>query len=157
MLSYGPAWKEIKAAVRERDRVCRECGRTPEENGRALDVHHLDPFRFSGDNSMDNLVALCRSCHMRADDHGRAGSAKFVRGPAPPKLPTKRELRRLAQKTAATSAAARRAADKQAVFAMVAQGLSLRDIAREVGISHQTVANWLGGVHEETLPYALVS
>lgn len=78
-LSYGPGWKEIRAFVRARDKVCRACGRTPEENGRALDVHHLDPHRFSGDNSPDNLIALCRSCHMRADDHGRRGSAGFLR------------------------------------------------------------------------------
>jgi hypothetical protein len=70
-LSYGPGWKKIKALVRERDTVCQGCGKTPEENGRALDVHHVVPYRFSRDNSLQNLVAYCRSCHMRADDHGR--------------------------------------------------------------------------------------
>src|SRR5207248_7856881 len=71
-LPYGPSWKMIKALIRARDETCANCGKTPERNGRALDVHHREPFRFSGDNSPENLVALCRSCHMRADDHGRA-------------------------------------------------------------------------------------
>jgi len=92
VLSYGSGWKTIKAEVRERDQVCRACGKTPAHNGRALDVHHVQPFRFSGDNSLENLIALCRSCHMRADDHGRAGSAKFLHNPTP-KRPTKREIR----------------------------------------------------------------
>jgi len=57
--------------IRERDRVCRHCGKTPEENGRALDVHHVIPYRISQDDSPSNLIALCRSCHKIADHKAR--------------------------------------------------------------------------------------
>lgn len=60
---YGPGWAKIASAVRERDGVCQMCGKTPEENGRALDVHHKEPLRSSLNNDMSNLVALCMVCH----------------------------------------------------------------------------------------------
>ncbi len=62
-LRYGQGWKNRRAEVRRRDRRCRSCGITPEENGNALHVHHLVPFRFGGTNLPENLVALCNSCH----------------------------------------------------------------------------------------------
>ena len=145
-LSYGPGWKTIKAEIRSRDVVCQGCGKTPEDNGRALDVHHLDPFRFSGNNSMDNLVALCRSCHMRADDHGRSGSAKFIRN-AEPKRPTKREIRRLKQLLREAERRALRRHRQWAATEMSVQGASLREIARALGVSHETVSLWLKGYH----------
>lgn len=63
MLRYGAGWKLRRAEIRERDRVCRSCGKSPEMNGSALHVHHLVPFRYSGTNRPENLVALCDSCH----------------------------------------------------------------------------------------------
>jgi 5-methylcytosine-specific restriction endonuclease McrA len=67
MLRYGPGWKNVRAQVRRRDKVCRSCGKTPEQNGHALHVHHLKPFRFGGTNSLKNLVALCEECHHRIE------------------------------------------------------------------------------------------
>lgn len=138
--NYGPGWKEIRQRVRERDHVCQRCGKTPEENGRALDVHHKGPHRFTGDNSMRNLVALCRSCHMRAIDHGRKGSVRFA-GPQQLVLkpPSQRELRR---RRGATQRARREQLKEQAK-APRQQGLSLRQIGRRLGVSHQTIADWL--------------
>lgn len=164
-LSYGPSWKQIKAFVRARDQVCRKCGKTPEQNGRALDVHHTDPFRFSGDNDPEKLEALCRSCHMRADDHGRRGSARFLRTAGLPSRPTKREIRRLREAVRAAERRARRRAAQREAEWMAAEGASLRTIARALSVSHQTVANWLNGryllpddppdhVGEAPLPYA---
>lgn len=66
-LRYGPGWKATRQAIRERDKVCRVCGKTPEQNGQALQVNHLIPFRFGGTNHPENLVALCDSCHHRVD------------------------------------------------------------------------------------------
>ena len=63
MLRYGPGWKSRRDEIRERDGVCRSCGKSPEKNGSALHVHHLVPFRYSGTNRPENLVALCDSCH----------------------------------------------------------------------------------------------
>lgn len=67
MLRYGPGWRAIRRAVRERDKVCRACGTTPEQNGAALHVHHLRPLKVGGTNAMENLVAMCASCHHTAE------------------------------------------------------------------------------------------
>lgn len=139
-MAYGPRWKAIKEQVRARDRVCRTCGKTPERNGRALDVHHLVPFRFTGDNSLENLSALCRSCHMRADDHGRRGWAPLLRTEAPARSPSQREMRR----RRGEAQRARHAALEAEARALSAAGGSLRVIAKALGVSHQTISNWLG-------------
>jgi hypothetical protein len=49
--------------IRKRNKVCQACGKTPEQNGAALHVHHLKPFGYGGTNQPANLVALCDSCH----------------------------------------------------------------------------------------------
>lgn len=65
---YGPDWPVQQELARARDRgVCRICGKTAEEQGRALDVHHVVPFRESHNNALDNLVCLCRGCHPRVE------------------------------------------------------------------------------------------
>lgn len=66
-LRYGPGWKNVRATIRKRDKVCQACGKTPEQNGAALHVHHLKPFRVGGTNHPSNLVALCESCHHVAE------------------------------------------------------------------------------------------
>lgn len=116
VLSYGPGWNEIKERVRDRDKNCRNCGKTPEANGRKLDVHHVGPFRFTGDNDLESLRALCRSCHMRDEDWGRRGSARFAG-------PRQLELKPLSQREL--------------------QRQRGRRIGWALAVSHQTVANWL--------------
>lgn len=68
---YGASWVAARAACVARDRACRHCGITPAELGRALDVHHVVPFRDFADhlaaNDLSNLVALCPRCHSKAD------------------------------------------------------------------------------------------
>lgn len=70
---YGPSWRSAQRQVRARDTVCQGCGMSPAEQGRALDVHHIVPFKSFGlarhaeANHPDNLVALCVSCHLKAD------------------------------------------------------------------------------------------
>lgn len=67
---YGPSWRPAMREARKRDKVCVDCGKTPKENGRALDVHHIIPFRLFGlechieANDLSNLVALCKVCHL---------------------------------------------------------------------------------------------
>lgn len=65
----GPGWDANRRACRERDKVCRVCGKTPEENQQQLSVDHLIPWRLFADeviaNSLANLIALCRSCHAK--------------------------------------------------------------------------------------------
>lgn len=62
--AYGPGWGKAQKLVRERDKICQRCGKTPEQNGMALDVHHIVAFRISHDNNPVNLTALCRHCHL---------------------------------------------------------------------------------------------
>jgi len=64
-------WMRMAEKARERDKTCQHCGKSCIENGRALDVHHIIPYRISKDNSLPNLVSLCRSCHKKADGQFR--------------------------------------------------------------------------------------
>jgi len=59
-------WMERAQLVRERDKVCQHCGVSPDQAG-TLHVHHIIPWRFSHDDSLENLIALCSSCHKKAD------------------------------------------------------------------------------------------
>lgn len=67
---YGPTWRLAQRLTRERDKVCQRCGKSPEQLGKQLDVHHIKPFRTFGRerhaeaNTLSNLVALCHSCHL---------------------------------------------------------------------------------------------
>jgi len=62
---YGWEWsEELREEVRRRDDdKCRLCGAPQAECNRALDIHHVDYCKQNNDPV--NLVALCRSCHMR--------------------------------------------------------------------------------------------
>jgi len=46
--------------------ACEHCGTT------AVDIHHIDARGLGGDprghkNQIENLIALCRSCHIKAE------------------------------------------------------------------------------------------
>lgn len=57
---YGDDWDKIRYLVYLRDKfTCQDCG----INKQRLDVHHKIPFLISFDNSLKNLIALCKSCH----------------------------------------------------------------------------------------------
>jgi hypothetical protein len=67
---YGPSWRPAMRAARRRDRVCQRCGAPPQAAGKALDVHHVRPFRAFGllrhaeANALDNLRCYCAACHL---------------------------------------------------------------------------------------------
>lgn len=68
----GKGWKKAREIARKRDRYkCVVCGKTEEELGQELDVHHVIPYRcFDNDgegNHPDNLISMCKSCHAEAD------------------------------------------------------------------------------------------
>ena len=51
-------WKDIKKKIIERDfGKCQLCGK------KGIEVHHIIPKRLSDDDSLSNLVLLCKSCH----------------------------------------------------------------------------------------------
>ena len=78
---YGPNWRAQRRTARKRDKhTCQHCGKKEKQLRRALDVHHITPFRSFGyipgvneayklANALTNLVSLCSDCHKRAE-HG---------------------------------------------------------------------------------------
>ncbi len=61
---YGDDWDGIRYLVYLRDKfTCQKCGITKVR----LDIHHKVPYLISGDNSIENLVTLCRKCHMEEE------------------------------------------------------------------------------------------
>ena len=70
---YGPRWGEQRKACLERDKyTCVECGIDQDTLGESLHVHHKTPLRkfnrdFKRANSLDNLVSLCRTCHITVE------------------------------------------------------------------------------------------
>lgn len=61
---YGDDWDKIRYLVYCRDKfTCQECGIKKVK----LDIHHKIPFLISFDNSLNNLITLCRSCHMKTE------------------------------------------------------------------------------------------
>lgn len=73
---YGSGWALAREKIRKRDEVCQHCGH--DGSDRRLEVHHIEPVRrFREDpdrtieeaHQLENLILLCKSCHVRAD-HG---------------------------------------------------------------------------------------
>ena len=63
LVEYGSLFnQQLKERIRVRDNFkCRICGVPELEFERRLDIHHIDFNKKN--NSQNNLVALCRSCH----------------------------------------------------------------------------------------------
>jgi 5-methylcytosine-specific restriction endonuclease McrA len=70
---YGKNWEKMRKLVRIRDdHTCMRCGRHEKQLPRELDVHHIVPIREfdspENANTMENLVALCQSCHGKVEN-----------------------------------------------------------------------------------------
>ena len=68
----GKEWNDLKLKIRERDDFCcQHCSMTEERHlerhGQPLQVHHKVPYRMTQDNSPNNLITLCASCHTKID------------------------------------------------------------------------------------------
>lgn len=70
----GAKWHDIRLEVYRRDNfTCQHCGvkcvskrrATPETTRRIIQCHHIDPYKRSGNNAIDNLITLCLRCHRR--------------------------------------------------------------------------------------------
>ena len=59
---YGSHWRRLREVILQAEPLCRVCLAagvpTP-----ASDVDHIRPLRDGGDNSRENLQALCVRCH----------------------------------------------------------------------------------------------
>ena len=80
----GGNWGIQAARARARDGYCcRVCGVTEEDLRRQLDVHHVVPVRMFGSaseaNRLNNLISVCRPCHKREEEAGRADLPLFER------------------------------------------------------------------------------
>lgn len=70
---YPAEWKAIAKSVKESaEWKCQNCGRQCRRPGEPFDthrntltVHHIN--HIPEDCRLDNLIALCSSCHLRAD------------------------------------------------------------------------------------------
>lgn len=58
----GSRWNAIRKSALWQTPFCACCGKT-----RHLQVHHIIPFRLTRDNSLTNLIPLCRACHKRVE------------------------------------------------------------------------------------------
>lgn len=59
----GLGWDNLAESIRQRDNyACQRCG-AQQLGDRALDVHHIEPYRVTHNNHPDNLIALCQRCH----------------------------------------------------------------------------------------------
>ena len=64
-MAKGPAWERLRRQAFDRDgRRCQQCGRA----GR-LEAHHVVELGHGGTNDQNNLLTLCRACHI--DGHRR--------------------------------------------------------------------------------------
>ncbi|HDY90330.1 MAG TPA: HNH endonuclease [bacterium] len=71
-MRYGEDWPKLRLASYKRDGYeCKKCGMTMTEHRekykQGLHCHHIVPFLSTRDNSMDNLITLCKSCHVKED------------------------------------------------------------------------------------------
>ena len=58
----------LKEQIRFRDKYkCKLCGCPQIENGKQLDVHHIDYNKKN--NDIYNLISLCKSCHMKTNNN----------------------------------------------------------------------------------------
>ena len=86
---YGPNWRAQQRAARKRDGYkCQYCGVTQIKTKRALDVHHIRPFRefwyipgknenYKQANDLTNLISLCTACHTLAE-HGKIAIQPYL-------------------------------------------------------------------------------
>lgn len=62
-LDFNERFKEL---IRERDgRICKICMKTEKENGKQLDIHHINYNK--NDCDPKNMISLCHSCHMKTN------------------------------------------------------------------------------------------
>jgi len=75
---YGKGWtKALKESIRERDGyTCQVCD-IP-QNGQKHDVHHVDYEKKNLE--FDNLITLCRTCHLRTNWNRESWIAFFEDG-----------------------------------------------------------------------------
>lgn len=68
---YGAKWRKTRASILRRDKgLCQPCLKQGKYT-RATEVDHIVEKAVGGADSLDNLQAICSTCHKRKT--GRAG------------------------------------------------------------------------------------
>lgn len=62
---YGTSWDKFRAIILVERGICEECRKKP-----AIDVHHIIPVRDGGEDTRENVLALCHKCHSTITAHG---------------------------------------------------------------------------------------
>lgn len=77
---YGKAFnKQLKVRIRQRDGyICQLCGKDKNELGHTLHIHHIDYNKKN--NSPNNLISLCTSCHTKTNYNREDWTNYFVEG-----------------------------------------------------------------------------
>jgi len=58
-------WKELRKLIYQRDNwTCQMCGKKCHKD---IQCHHIIPERSGGNHTPENLITLCRSCHIKVD------------------------------------------------------------------------------------------
>lgn len=55
-------FEAVKKKNFKNKQVCAICGST-----KKIHIHHIIPFRYTEDNSLNNLIPLCNSCHRKVE------------------------------------------------------------------------------------------
>jgi len=72
----GEDWNFARKQALERDNYkCCECG-----SKQNLIVHHIVPYHISHDNGLDNLITLCRTCHIKVHNELIENKIKALAG-----------------------------------------------------------------------------
>jgi predicted HNH restriction endonuclease len=73
MSRYSKDWQEIATGVKEKTNwKCSQCEadfKNKSTRGNCLQVHHWN--RIPEDNRVENLVALCNTCHLQYHQGGK--------------------------------------------------------------------------------------
>lgn len=68
--------KKLKEQIRKKDnQICQECGKIQEELNYLLHVHHVDYNKKN--NSIFNLISLCRKCHIKTNHNRKHWEGHF--------------------------------------------------------------------------------
>ncbi len=62
---YGHIWRKVRKIFLSANPFCEMCKRDKGILTDATEVHHIKPLSEGGNNSFDNLMPLCKSCHSR--------------------------------------------------------------------------------------------
>ena len=84
-ISFGKYCEKFNEELKEKIRTkygykCFSCGKTQEENGSRLSVHHLDRNKMQGCNGIPwALVPLCKSCHGKVQYNNKLNNELFYK------------------------------------------------------------------------------